>query len=306
MLALVVLAVTLLCFAAVNYSNPDGPLATLAGPFMSDPDAADEVERLKEDFNLDDPFPVRYAKWLGGMATGNFGRSLATRTPVSTIMAQKFPKTLLLMFLAQLAALVIAIPWAIFAARKPHGFLDKLSTFGSFGVIAIPAFALGPVLLYLFALRFKILPATFQDDNLFVRLKSLILPVTTLALGLAAGYQRLLRTDLGATLQEDFILMAKAKGIPPMNILWRHALRPSLFSILTVFAINTGALVGGALVVETIFGIPGMGLELAEATIRDDYTVVLAGVVVISTGFVIMNLLADLLYSVIDPRVQDD
>jgi len=307
LLVAVVFSVTLLTFLAVNLQGD--PLVTLSGPVCEtpiDPDFVDECIRLGEDFNLEDPLPIRYAKWVGGMATGNFGRSLVDRVPVSTIMRQRFPETLLLMAMAQFMALGIAIPWAVKAAQSNNGRFDKTSTTMSFAFIAVPAFALGPILIYLFVLTWEIFPASYDDANIGSRLFSLFLPALTLAFGLAAGYQRLLRTDLGATLQEDFILMAKAKGMSTRRIMWGHALRSSLFSIVTVFAINTGALVGGALVVETIFGITGMGGALAEAAIREDFTLVLAGVVVISTGFVVLNILADTLYAIIDPRVRND
>lgn len=311
LLIAVVFSVTVLCFLAVNIQGD--PLVTLGGPACDgifdgggDPDFIDECRRLQEDFNLDDPMPVRYGKWVGGMVTGDFGRSLPTRTEVTTIFRQKFPKTIVLAVYAQVIALVVAIPWAVNAARRANKGFDKASTIGSFALIALPSFALGPVLKFLFAARFEIFPSSFEDGGIFTVLRSMFLPSLTLGLALAAGYQRLLRTDLGATLQEDFILMAKAKGMSTRRIMWGHALRSSLFSIVTVFAINTGALIGGALVVERIFAIPGMGFELAEAAIREDFTVVLGGVVVISVGFVMLNILADILYAVIDPRVRND
>ena len=132
----------------------------------------------------------------------------------------------------------------------------------------------------------------------------MVLPALTLGLPLAASYQRLLRTDLITTLQEDFVHMARAKGLPPMRIMFRHALRPSMFSVVTVFGVSTGALIGGSLVVEQIYGIPGIGREIVTAVVRDDFPVVLAIVVLVAVTFVVINFVVDLFYTWLDPRVR--
>jgi peptide/nickel transport system permease protein len=156
-----------------------------------------------------------------------------------------------------------------------------------------------------FALKQGWFPLRYDaSDGFFTRMWQLFLPALTLALPGSAVYQRLLRTDLITTLQEDFILMARAKGVSKRRVLFRHALRPSMFSVITVFGINAGALVGGALVVETFFSIPGIGTAVVEAILREDFPVVLAIVMIVATGFVVLNFLVDLLYSVLDPRVR--
>jgi peptide/nickel transport system permease protein len=170
-------------------------------------------------------------------------------------------------------------------------------------MLGIPVFALVVLLFWLFALRWEIFPTRFDDSAVGARLWSLTLPAVALAIPLIATYQRLLRTDLISTLQEDFIAVARAKGMSTRHILFRHALRPSMFSMLTVFGIQTGALIGGSLVVEQYFGIPGIGRAVIEAIIRDDFPIVLAVVVIVSVLFVLINFLVDIAYTWLDPRL---
>ncbi len=265
-----------------------------------------DVDAARAQFNLDDPLPVRYVNWLGDMVTGDFGDSFKNRTPVKTTLADRLPVTILLIVLAQIIALGIAIPWAVIAAYRANRPFDKVSTVTAFWLLSIPTFAMAVVLLYLLTIRWQVFPSRFDDTDLASRLNSLFLPALALGLPIGATYQRLLRTDLITTLQEDFVHMARAKGLPGRFIMMRHALRPSLFSVITVFGVNTGALIGGSLVVETYFQIPGVGQALPEAVVRDDFPVVLAMVTVIAASFVIINFFVDLLYAYLDPRVRNE
>ncbi len=207
--------------------------------------------------------------------------------------------------MAQLLATVIAIPWSLWSASKANSAVDKASTFSTFLIIALPNFAFAVVLKYVFAIKLGWFPLTYNaSDPFLTRLWQLFLPAFTIALPAAAVYQRLLRTDLITTLQEDFILMARSKGVSRRNVLFKHALRPSLFSFVTVFGINTGALIGGALIVETIFRVPGLGSTIVEAVLREDFPVVLAIVMIITATFVAVNIVVDVMYSLIDPRVR--
>ncbi len=309
-MALVVLAVTFLAFAAMNLlgdplTNILGPIATADPADLTEDQRADLIE-ARETYYLDDPFLVRYGRWLGDMVTGDFGRSFKNDIKVSTELANRLPVTVFLMVYAQIIAVVISIPWAVFAASRAYRFVDKSSTVVSFGMLGIPVFALVVLLFWLFVVRFQIFPLRFDDTDLGSRLWSLFIPAVSLAIPLIATYQRLLRTDLISTLQEDFIAVARAKGMSDRHVLFRHALRPSLFSMLTVFGINTGALIGGSIVVEQYFQIPGIGRAVIEAIIRDDFPVVLAIVVIVSVIFVVINVLVDILYTYLDPRVKLD
>jgi peptide/nickel transport system permease protein len=226
--------------------------------------------------------------------------------PVSTVLADRLPKTLLLLTMAQLVAAAVAIPWAIASAYRSGGRLDRVSNAGAFGLLSMPNFALGVILFYFFVVRWELFPSRFEDADLLVRLHSLVLPACTLGLPLAAIYQRVLRTDLLTTLQEDFVVMAKAKGLSDRRIMFRHVLRPSMFSMVTIFGLSASSAIGGAIIIEQIFSIPGIGRALLEAVVRDDFPVVLGSVVVIATGFVVINLAVDLVYSYLDPRVSRD
>jgi peptide/nickel transport system permease protein len=168
----------------------------------------------------------------------------------------------------------------------------------------VPNFALGVLLLYFLAVRTQAFPARYLDDSLVDRLHSMFLPALTLALPAAATYMRLLRTDLIKTLQDDFITTARAKGLPSWRILMRHALRPSSFSLVTVVGLQVGALLGGALVVENIFSIPGVGKAVVDSVFRKDYLVVQAIVLLIATTYVVVNFMVDAFYVYLDPRVR--
>ncbi len=320
----VLLAVTALAFGSLNVLGD--PLFNVVGFIASvDCDAvlAGEIEDIsgqtaggrgdceviqaaRKEHRLDRALPVRYVLWLGDIVRGDFGTSFKNEMPVRQVLADKLPKSILLMTVAEVIGIVIAVPWAIVAAYRANRRFDRASTVTSFGLLAVPNFAMGIILFYFFVVRWQIFPSRFEDTDLAARLKSMVLPGLTLGLPLAATYQRLLRTDLITTLQEDFIQMARAKGMTDRWVMFRHALRPSLFSLVTVFGISTAGLIGGALVVEQIFSIPGIGRAVVEAVIRDDFPIVLGSVVVIATGFVVINFFVDIIYSLIDPRVRRD
>jgi len=308
MVVLLLLAVSMLTFMAMNILGD--PLFNILGPIAGDtenPESVAKIEAAKAQYYLDKPLPERYVRWLGDFVQGDMGVRFASdgQPPVTGLIKERLPRSLLLMGMAQIMALAIAIPWGVFTAARANKPADKLSTVSSFFLVSMPNFALAVILYYIFALKLGWFPLRYDaSDGFFTRMWQLFLPALTLALPGAAVYQRLLRTDLITTLQEDFILMARAKGVSKRRVLFRHALRPSMFSVITVFGINAGALVGGALVVETFFGIPGIGTAVVEAILREDFPVVLAIVMIIATGFVMLNFLVDLLYSVLDPRVR--
>ena len=321
----VLFAATFLAYSAMNVLGD--PLFNVVGFYASiDCDAvlAGEVEDVvgtrpgssvgecqivaeaREKYHLNDPLPVRYGRWIGAMVQGDFGESFKNYMPVSAILSERLPKSLLLMGMSITVALGVSIPWAVAAAYRANRKLDKVSTAGAFGLLSIPGFALGVLLFYFFVIRWQIFPSRFMDDDLFSRLRSLFLAALTLGLPLAAIYQRLLRTDLITTLQEDFVITAKAKGLSDRRIMFRHVLRPSLFGMVTVVGLNTASLFAGSIIIEQIFSIPGIGRELYVSIVRDDNPVVLACVVVIVAAFVIINTAVDLLYSYLDPRVRRD
>jgi peptide/nickel transport system permease protein len=298
-LVVVLFAVSLLTFLSLNLLGD--PLKSILGPLYVDPEVRAQA---RADLRLDEPVPTRYVRWLGDALQGDFGRSYNSRESVSAILGKRIPVSLTLMMYAQVLALVIAVPVAIWSAYRSDGLFDRSSTTASFALISVPNFALGVLLLYFFAVRSQVFPARYLDENLGDRLYSLFLPAVTLALPIAATYMRLLRTDLIKTLQEDFITTARAKGMPTWHILLRHALRPSSFSLITVVGLTFGALLGGTLVVENIFSIPGVGKAVVDSIFRKDYLVVQAVVLLTAIAYVMVNFAVDALYSFLDPRVR--
>jgi peptide/nickel transport system permease protein len=298
----VLFAVSALSFLLLNLL-PGDPTIAILGPSAT----AENRAALREELGLNDPLPVRYVHWVGDVATGDLGKSYVSNQPTVEALKQRLPVTLELLLLSQLLALAISIPLAILAALKPNGLLDRVSTSSAFGLLAVPNFMLGVLLIYLFAVKFQLFPATGYTrlrENPAENLRAMVLPSVTLGAAELAVYLRLLRTDLIATLQEDFISMAKAKGLPTSRILLRHALRPSTFSLVTVAGLNLGRLIGGAFVVEYLFSLPGIGALTVESIFKRDYVVVQGTVLLVAVAYVLANFFVDLLYGILDPRVR--
>jgi peptide/nickel transport system permease protein len=298
----VIFAVTLLSFMLVK-ALPGDPTINKLG-FNATPDA---IKNLHHDLGLDKPLVEQYVIWVGHLATGNLGRSYISNQSVMKTIRQNLPTTIELMIVAQLIALALAIPSGIYAAYRPNGWFDRVSTTISFGMLALPAFVFGVFLVYVFAIKFHIFPAsgwTPITEDFSENMRTVALPAITLAVPLVAVYLRVLRSDMMATLQEDFITMAKSKGLSTSRVLLRHAFRPSTFSLITVAGLNTGTLIGGALIVEVIFALPGIGNLAVTSVFQRDYLVVQGTVVLIALGYVLVNFLVDVIYAVVDPRVR--
>lgn len=302
-LVLTLVTVTFLSFAAMNVIGE--PLVNILGAAALDPaNHADDIAAAEAKYHLDDPFLTRYGLWVGDLVTGDLGRSFVNDESVSKIVGEKLPVTLWLVLLTQLLAVSVAVPWALFAASKPRGVRSSASTVSSFALVSMPEFAVGVVLFYLLVVRWQVLPSRYDGSSLGGRIHSLLAPAITLALPLAATYQRVLHSELMMVLRAPYIAFARAKGVPPRAVMWSHALRPASFGLITTIGVSTGGLIGGSLVIEQIFSIPGAGTEIVSAIIRDDLPTVLAFVVVMSVGFVVVNGIVDLLYVLLDPRLR--
>jgi len=301
-LVVVLLCVTLLTFFIVNILPGDVAiviLGTLATP--------EDIAGLRADLGLDRPMLVRYVDWLGSALSGDLGRSYRSGEPVAQAILDRLPVSLQLMVMAQIIALGISIPVALLSVRKPGGLFDRLSASAAFGFLAMPNFMLGIVLIYLFSVTFDLLPATGftpMSEGLWDNFESMILPSLTLGLIEWTVLMRVLRSDLLTTLKEDFILLARAKGLPPWRVLLQHALRPSSFTLITILGLNIGGLIGGAVIVEQIFALPGVGRLLLGGIFNRDLILVQGTVSFIAVGFVVINFLVDMLYAVLDPRVR--
>jgi peptide/nickel transport system permease protein len=301
-LALVLLAVTFLSFVMLNLLPGDTAqvLCGIGG-------GQECVDQKTEELGLDKPLPVRYVQWLGDAVTGDLGSSARNQQPVWEAIKQRMPVTIELLLYSQFLALIVAIPFAIIAAQRPGGLFDRISTSVAFALLSVPNFILAIVLILIFAVQLKIFPATGYEEfmnNPAENLKDLFLPALTLAVAEMAVYLRLLRTDLIATLQEDYIMMAKAKGLSPRRIMMRHAFRPSTFSLVTVIGLNFGRLIGGTFIVEVIFALNGLGKYTVDGIIGRDYIPVQGAVVVIAVGYVLINFAVDMFYAVLDPRIR--
>jgi peptide/nickel transport system permease protein len=298
----VLVAVSLLTFLIASLLPGD-----LAYVILGDQATPEKVAALRHDMGLDQPIWWRYISWLGHVLTGDFGRSFRTGQTVLQAVAERMPVSFELMLLAELGALVIGIPLAIACAVRSGSAFDRFMTGSAFGMLSVPAFLSAILLIYLFAVELRWLPATgyvpFAEDPVG-NLRCFVLPALTLALGEWPVLMRVLRSDMITTLQEDYIAMARAKGLKPSRILLVHALKPSSLTLVTVTGINIGRLIGGTVIVESIFALPGIGRLLLGAIYTRDLIILQGVVLFVAFGYVLMNFIVDMLYAVLDPRIR--
>lgn len=301
----VAVVVFLVCVAAYGLIDalPGSTATTVIGPDAT----PEQIAIVERDLNLDKPFPVRFGLWLSRAAQGDLGVSYQTGEVISVALRQRVPTSLELLALTQLTAIAIAVPAAVFAARRENGRADRALSSGSFLALALPQFAFGIVLLTVFAQKLRWFPVAdykaFGDDPIG-NLEAMALPVTALALPLSGIYFRVLRTDLVQTLRADHITFARAMGLRSRRIVWGRALRPSGLALLSVIGINTAYLLGSAVVAENLFSIPGLGRFVLEGVQTRDAVKVQGGVLVIALVYVVVNLLVDVVLSILDPRIR--
>ncbi|MEE4607988.1 MAG: ABC transporter permease [Desulfobacteraceae bacterium] len=301
-LLLVMLAVTAVTFLMVNCLPGDA--AFLIGGEMS---TGSEIEAIRAELGLDRPVGQRYLSWLGDVLQGELGRSYLTHESVARVIGSRLPVTLELIVVSQAMALLLALPAGILSAYRKGTPLDRGINGVAFATFSVPGFVMSLVAIYVFAIRLDWLPATgytplVQDP--WANLKSFVLPGLSIALIEWVVLMRVLRSDLIGTLQQDFILMARAKGLPPWKVLLQHALRPSSFTLITILGLQVGRLLGEAVIVETIFALPGIGRLLIDAIYARDALMVQGCVLVITAGYVAVNTGVDVLYGVLDPRIR--
>jgi peptide/nickel transport system permease protein len=298
---LIVTVILVTLFASLLLELLPGDPVEVLVPFGSE----EQREAVREDLGLDRPFIVRYADWLGGFARfwdpdlGSY-YTVSSQRPVVDRVQDALPVSLQLMVYAQLIGLLIAIPFGVLTAYRKDTFFDRMSNTTAFAMLAIPNFALGFVLQYYLGVKLGWFPTSGNKAAWWW-----VMPAITLAVGQIAVYMRLLRSDMIATLQQDFITMAKAKGLRTRRILFRHALRPSSLTLLTVAGLNVGTLIGGTLIVEVVFSIPGMGLLLFEAISSRQIVAFQSMVAIVAILYVLVNFAVDLLYSALDPRIRN-
>ena len=282
---------------------PGDPVLAMAGE-ERDPAV---MEYLRDKYRLNDPIPVQYLSWVANVLTGDFGTSLRTEQPVTTLLASKLPVTLELAVLALLIALLIGIPTGIISAVRKGTVVDYGANVIALSGISIPHFWLGILLIMVFAVKLQWLPASGfvpMGEDFGQNLKTLILPAFVLGAGLSGILMRHTRSAMLEVLRTDYVRTARAKGLRPRTVILKHALRNALMPIVTLTTLLFGELLGGAVLTEQVFSIPGFGKMIVDAVFNRDYAVVQGVVLCIAIGFLLLNLLADVLYRMINPRLR--
>jgi peptide/nickel transport system permease protein len=272
---------------------PGDPVEVMLGAGAGAGDVADLRHRL----GLDRPIGQQYAAFLGGLLRGDLGQSLRYRDPVSDLLLERFPATLLLSLSSMLVAVFVALPAGIAAALRPGGAVDRLASISSVLGLSMPSFWLGPLLILLFAIKLDWLPVSGMDSP-----GSLLLPAATLSASLAALLTRLLRASLLEETSALYVRAARSRGLSRGAAALKHALRNALPTVVTVAGLQMGSLLTGAILTETIFAWPGLGRLLVQAIAHRDYPLVQGAVLLFAATYVVINLLADLLHTLLDPR----
>lgn len=288
------LLVALLTFSILHLTTGD-PARLVAGE-----DADQEtVEAVRVALGLDQPAPVQFARYIGRLVTGDMGRSIHTRRPVSEELANRFPITLKLAAASVVVAAVFGVLVGIVSAARPYGLFDYVSMAGAMAGVSMPSFWIGLLLMLLFSVKLRLLPTgggtSFQH---------MILPTITLAAGALAMLARLTRSELLDVLGQDYIRTARSKGLTEQVVIFRHALKNGLIPVVTMIGVQFGHLLGGAVVVEQVFSLPGVGRYIIQAILARDFPVVQGGLIWVAGCFVGLNLLVDLSYAWLDPRIR--
>lgn len=296
------LIVTLMVFA-IQRMLPGDPARVLAGE-QQDPQV---IEFIRQKYRLDDPIPVQYLAWLGQVAQGDLGRSLRTNQPVGALLLEKLPVTVELALLSIAVALVIAVPLGIASAVRQNTAVDYAGTVFALSGLSIPNFWLGIMMILLISVQWRLLPASgyvsLAEDPVG-NLQRMVMPAFVLGTGLAAVLMRQIRSSMLETLRQDYVRTAQAKGLARRIVIWRHALRNALIPAVTILGLQLGALLSGAVLTEQVFTIPGFGKLAIDAVFNRDYAVVQGIVLVTSVGYIAVNLLVDICYGLLNPRIQ--
>jgi peptide/nickel transport system permease protein len=298
----VLLVVSLAAMILINLI-PGNPAYAILGAQAT----PSQVRIVDQQLGLNKPLVIRYFDWIGGIVHGNFGTSLFTQQPVFSTIIARLPVTLELALLGEIIALIIAIPLGVLTAYRAGSLVDRSSRVLAAILVSAPGFLTGLLLAYIFGVKIPILPVTGWaplSQGIGQNLRYVLLPAITLALAQIPIFMQLLRADMIATLQEDFVLAARAKGLPTRAILLRHALRPSMFSLLTLSGVSLGTLLGGTVIVESIFSLPGIGSLLVESIFNKDFITVQGIAMFIALAYVFINIVVDIGYGVLDPRIR--
>jgi peptide/nickel transport system permease protein len=307
LIPILLLGITMLDFAFINLV-PGDPVTAITDPTemrQLDPAA---VEARREQLGLNKPIIVRYGIWLREMATGNLGYSIIKSQPVAKMMQNGLKNTILLMTLALIVSAIIGIVFGILSAIRPHSVVDYVLTTFAFIGVGMPSFFFALILILVGALQLGWFPTsgivTPGDGSITDRLRHMVLPLIALAISGSGSIMRYMRSGLIEVMNEDYVTTARAKGLKSNVVVMRHAVRNALLPIITILGLRIPVLFSGAVVVETIFSIPGIGSILVEAMKTKDYPVIMGGVLMTGVLVLVSSLIADLLYAVADPRIR--
>lgn len=301
------LAISLVVFTILALA-PGDPL----GEFATNPSISAEVrENIRRSLGLDQPIYIRYWQWIIALLQGNWGYSFASRVPVIELIGQRLPATLLVVGIAYLLSILIAFPLGIISAIKRYSLIDQIVTTFTFMWISLPTFFTGILFIIIFSVQLKWFPFIYSStlqvndfNSLFAQIKQSILPIMVLALYQAAKLMRFIRSAMLEELHQNYVRTAYAKGVSRFTVIIRHILRNALIPVVTLIALDLPTIVTGAIVTEQVFRVPGIGSLLIESINRSDTPVIMAITMIYAVLIVLFNLIADILYGVLDPRVK--
>ncbi|MEA2515370.1 MAG: peptide/nickel transport system permease protein [Thermomicrobiales bacterium] len=298
----VLFLITAIVFMVVYFIPGDAAMVVLGQSATPE-----RLEAMRHRMGLDESLPIRYGLWLKQIAQGDLGQSLVYQLSVWTLIGRAFPITLYLTLFSLLIAVAIALPAGMLAALKRNSWIDLVATTWAFLGVSIPGFWLGIMLLIVFGVKLQWVPLSgyvSPFDDVGASLKTMILPSFTLGVFLSGPLTRYLRSSMLQTMSQEFVLVARAKGLAERKVIARHILRNSLIPFVTVIGVQLGYLIGGAVVIENVFALPGVGDLAVSAIGNRDYPVIQGVVLVVAAGFVLINIVIDVLYAILDPRIR--
>lgn len=300
----IIFIISILCFILTKIA-PGDPVLTYVQPNMSE----EYINQIRSSLGLNQPIYIQYFLWLKGILTGNFGYSLINNRPVLAQIIERLPATVLLMGTSLVLSTIISIPLGLLSGEYKNKFLDKITVFLSYVGISIPTFWFAIVLIYLFSVNLKLLPSigmhNVGDESFSDLIKHMILPCTVITLSNVAVYTRYIRSSAITELTSDYSMVQTAYGASRFTILFRHILKNALLPIITILGMSLQNLVSGAIITETIFGWPGMGQLAINSVTTFDYPLIMAITMFTALLIIVGNLAADLLYSIVDPRIKN-
>lgn len=291
----------------IMHAAPGNPVAQMAFGTRTDPEF--KAKRIRE-LGLDRPIPVQYVKWLGQAVKGDLGESMRFKRPVTQMIKERLPNTLTLTLTAELFALLVAVPIGVISATRQYSVFDYTVSTAAFMGISLPSFFAALLAIYLLGVKLQLFPlsgtqtAGVMDPSLLDRLHHLALPALTLSVRSVAGYARFTRSSMLEVIRQDYVRTARAKGLKERFVIYKHALRNGLIPVITLMGFSLPGLFGGAVLLETVFVWPGMGQLSVEAVFNRDYPLLMATNMIFAALVLMGNLVADLLYAVVDPRIR--